>query len=119
MTPKQQAYKILATSMIKNFAKRNMEAFYCETKEEATALAMEIMRDAKTVGMGGAESVKENEINSKGSYNGEEYYIVPYNYSHDHILLECIEKVELDKTPKIIRSFIVFCYLCHKTLIFD
>lgn len=50
------------------------------------------------------ESVKENEINSKASYNGEEYYIVPDNYSHDHILLECIEKVELDKTPKIIKD---------------
>ena len=38
MTPKQQAYKTLANSMIKNFAKRNMEAFYCETKEDAKAL---------------------------------------------------------------------------------
>ena len=59
MTPKQQAYKTLANTMIKNFAKRNIEAFYCETKEEATSLAMELMKDAKTVGMGGTESVKE------------------------------------------------------------
>jgi len=35
MTPKQQAYKTLANTMIKNFAKRNIEAFYCETKEDA------------------------------------------------------------------------------------
>ena len=34
MTPKQLAFKSLANTMIKNFAKRNMEAFYCETKEE-------------------------------------------------------------------------------------
>ena len=59
MTPKQQAYKTLANTMIKNFAKRNMEAFYCETKEEVVALAMDLMKDAKTVGMGGTESVKE------------------------------------------------------------
>jgi len=59
MTPKQQAYKTLANTMIKNFAKRNIEAFYCETKEDATSLAMELMKDAKTVGMGGTESVKE------------------------------------------------------------
>ena len=38
MTPKQQAYKTLANTMIKNFAKRNIEAFYCETKEEAREL---------------------------------------------------------------------------------
>lgn len=59
MTPKQQAYKTLANTMIKNFAKRNMEAFYCETKEDAKALAMELMKDGGSVGMGGSETVKE------------------------------------------------------------
>ncbi len=59
MTPKKQAYQTLANTMIKNFAKRNMEAFYCDTKEDAVKLAMDLMKDAKTVGMGGAESVKE------------------------------------------------------------
>lgn len=59
MTPKQLAFKSLANTMIKNFAKRNIEAFYCETKEDAAKLGMELMKDAKTVGMGGTESVKE------------------------------------------------------------
>lgn len=59
MTPKQQAYKTLATSMIKNFAKRNIEAFYCETKEDARALALDLMKDGGSVGMGGSETVKE------------------------------------------------------------
>ena len=59
MSAKKLAYKTLANTMIKNLAKRNMEAFYCETKEEVVALAMELMKDAKTVGMGGTESVKE------------------------------------------------------------
>lgn len=59
MTPKKQAYKTLANTMIKNFAKRNMEAFYCDTKEEAAALAMELMKAGGTVGMGGTETVKE------------------------------------------------------------
>ena len=59
MTSKQQAYKTLANTMIKNFAKRNIDAFYCETKEEATALAMELMKDGKTVGMGGSQTVSE------------------------------------------------------------
>lgn len=59
MTPKKQAYKTLANTMIKNFAKRNMEAFYCDTKEEAAALAMEFMKEGGTVGMGGTETVKE------------------------------------------------------------
>ena len=59
MTPKKQAYKTLANTMIKNFAKRNMEAFYCDTKEEAVALAMELIKAGGTVGMGGTETVKE------------------------------------------------------------
>lgn len=59
MTPKQQAYKTLANTMIKNFAKRNMEAFYCETKEDAVKLAMDMMKDGGSVGMGGSETVKE------------------------------------------------------------
>lgn len=59
MTPKQQAYKTLANTMIKNFERRNMEAFYCETKEDAVKLAMDIMKDGKSVGMGGSETVEE------------------------------------------------------------
>jgi hypothetical protein len=59
MTPKQQAYKTLGNTMIKNFARRGMEAFYCETSAEAVALAMELMKDGGTVGMGGTETVKE------------------------------------------------------------
>ena len=59
MTPKKQAYKTLASTMIKNFAKRNIEAFYCDNKEDAAALAMEFMKEGGTVGMGGTETVKE------------------------------------------------------------
>ena len=59
MTPKQQAYKTLANTMIPNFKRRGMEAFYCETSAEAVDLAMDLMKDGGTVGMGGAETVKE------------------------------------------------------------
>ena len=59
MTPKQQAYKTLGNTMIQNFKKRNIEAFYCEDSASAVALAMELMKDGGTVGMGGAETVKE------------------------------------------------------------
>ena len=59
MTPKQQAYKALGNTMIKNFKKRNIEAFYCEDSASAVALAMELMKDGGTVGKGGTETVKE------------------------------------------------------------
>ena len=59
MTPKQQAYKRLGNTMIANFKKRNIEAFYCEDSASAVALAMELMKDGGTVGMGGTMTVKE------------------------------------------------------------
>ena len=59
MTPKQQAYKSLGNTMIQNFKKRNIEAFYCEDSASAVSLAMELMSDGGTVGMGGTETVKQ------------------------------------------------------------
>lgn len=59
MTPKKQAFQTLANTMIQNFKKRNIEAYYCEDSASAVALAMEIMKDGGTVGMGGTETVKE------------------------------------------------------------
>ena len=59
MNAKQQAYKNLGMTMIKNFKKRNIDAFYCESSADAVSLAMELMADGGTVGMGGTETVKE------------------------------------------------------------
>ena len=53
MGAKQQAYKNLADTMIKNFSKRNIEAFYCDDRSQAVSLAMEMMKDGSTVGFGG------------------------------------------------------------------
>ena len=59
MTSKQQAYQMLGNTMIKNFKKRNMDAYYCENCKSAVELAMELMKDGGTVGMGGTATVKE------------------------------------------------------------
>ncbi len=60
MTPKQQAYETLAKTMIKNFEKRNIDAFYCPTKEDAVTLVMELMKEGGTVSMGGSATVRES-----------------------------------------------------------
>ncbi len=59
MTAKQQAYQALSKTMIQNFKKRNMDAYYCENSASAVALAMELMKDGGTVGMGGSATVHE------------------------------------------------------------
>ena len=59
MNAKQQSYQLLGQTMIKNFKKRNIDAYYCNTAEDAVALAMELMKDGGSVGMGGTETVNE------------------------------------------------------------
>jgi L-lactate utilization protein LutB len=59
MTAKKQAYRTLGETMIKNFKKRNIDAYYCDSAKDALALAMDIMKDGGVVTMGGTETVKE------------------------------------------------------------
>lgn len=59
MTPKKQAFKTLANTMIKNFKKHNIEAFYCEDRTAAVTLAMDLMKAGGSVGMGGTETIRE------------------------------------------------------------
>ena len=46
MTPKAKYYETLANTMIKNFEKRRMEAYYCPTAKEAVekALSQRVMQ---------------------------------------------------------------------------
>lgn len=64
MTPKQIAYKNTANTIIKNLAKRSMEGYYCETKEEALAKVLELMPKGSTVGWGGSMTLNETGIMS-------------------------------------------------------
>ena len=48
--------------MIQNLRKRNMEGFYCEDREAARELAMEMMKEGGTVGFGGSVTLDETGI---------------------------------------------------------
>ena len=50
------------------------------------------------------EDVNDSDLYAKEEYNGELYYVIPYNFAHDHIPFECIEKVELNDAPENIKS---------------
>lgn len=88
MTPKKKAYERLGNTMIRNFRKRNIEAFYCEDREKAKELAMQFMKEDGTVGFGGSVTLNETGV------------------------LEAVEKVDhltlidrrLAKTPEEIRE---------------
>lgn len=56
---KAEYKKKLAGKIIKGLNKRNMEGWYCETKEEALKKAMEIIPQGASLCWGGSESIKE------------------------------------------------------------
>lgn len=52
MSVKKDTYKIQAQTIIKNLARRNVEGFYCDTKEDAVKKALEIMEKGSVIAWG-------------------------------------------------------------------
>lgn len=68
----ENSHRLAAETVIKKFKKRNMEAFYCATKEEAKNLVLSFIPEGSSVTWGGTESMKEAgicDILSTGNYN--------------------------------------------------
>ena len=59
MTPKAKYYETLANTMIKNFEKRRMEAYYCPTAKEAVEKALSFLPSGAVVAHGGSMTLEE------------------------------------------------------------
>ncbi len=59
MTPQEQRNERLAERMIKNLKRRNMEAFYCPTAEEAVKKVSELIEDGSSVTWGGSMTIRD------------------------------------------------------------
>jgi len=59
MTPKEQRNELLAGRIIKNLNRRNMEACYCPTAEEAVKKVSELIEDGSSVTWGGTMTVRD------------------------------------------------------------
>lgn len=55
----KQRNELLGATVIKNLAKRNMEAYYCATKEEALQKALELIPETDVVTWGGSVTIEE------------------------------------------------------------
>lgn len=62
MTPKEKRNEQLAAQMIKCLNRRNMEAFYCPTAEDAVRKVSELVEDGNTVTWGGSMTIRDLRI---------------------------------------------------------
>ena len=59
MTPTEKRNALLAERIIKNLNRRNMEAFYCPTAEEAVKKVSDLIADGSSVTWGGTMTVRD------------------------------------------------------------
>lgn len=72
MSFKNKTNELLAQCVIKNMKARFMEAYFCETKEEALNKALELIEEGTTVSWGGTMTMKEIGLDlalKNGNYN--------------------------------------------------
>ena len=58
----KEYYRKQAEALIPKFARRNMEAFYCETAEEAKTLVLSMIPEGSVVTSGGSVTLEETGI---------------------------------------------------------
>lgn len=59
MTPIEKRNQLLAEKMIKNLRRRNMEAFYCPTVQDAVAQVQALIADGSSVTWGGSMTIRD------------------------------------------------------------
>lgn len=59
---KKKAYENAANTIIKNLAKRQMEGYYCNTKEDALKKVLEIIPEGASIGWGGSMTLNETGV---------------------------------------------------------
>ncbi len=60
MTPVKKFYRQQANTLLQNLKKRNMAAYYCDTKEEAVELAKSLIKEGSTISFGGSMTLHES-----------------------------------------------------------
>ena len=58
-TPKEKYYEKRGQILVKNLQSRHFEAYYCATKEEALAKALELIPEGATIGWGGCMTASQ------------------------------------------------------------
>lgn len=59
MTPTEKRNQLLAEKMIKNLHRRNIEAFYCTTAQDAVKQVQQLIADGSSVTWGGSMTIRD------------------------------------------------------------
>ncbi len=72
MTPRETRNQQLGERLIKHFARRNMQAFYCPTTQEAVEKVISLIPDGSSISWGGSMTLRDMgltaAIHKKGTY---------------------------------------------------
>lgn len=78
----KQANRVKAVTLIKNLQIRNMEAYYCETKEEAKEKVMSLINMQDVVSWGGTFSIEE--VGIKKALKDNNYNVIDRDAAKDN-----------------------------------
>lgn len=81
MTAKQSYNALLAQKLILAFQKRNLEGYYCETKEEACQKALACISEGACVSCGGSATLEEIGL-IDALRNGSYHFLDPNGVAH-------------------------------------
>ncbi len=73
MEPIECFYTLLAQKVISELSKRNIEGYYCSTKEEAVAKVLNLVPKGSSMSFGGSATL--HEIGLRGALKSEKYVV--------------------------------------------
>ena len=91
--PKQKYYAKRGELLVKNLKSRHFDAYYCATKEEALAKALELIPKGVTVGWGGAMSAQQIgllDAMNEGDYNAIDRDKAPNAAERENAMRSCL-----------------------------
>ena len=92
-TPIEQYYKKRGEILVKNLKARHFDAWYCDTKAEALAKALELIPEGSSVGWGGAMSAQQIGLMTalhEGNYNAIDRDLAKSPKEREQAMKDCM-----------------------------
>lgn len=92
-TPIEMYYKKRGEILVKNLKARHFDAWYCESKEEALAKALELIPEGSSVGWGGAMSAQQIGLMTalhEGNFNAIDRDLAKTPEEREQAIKECM-----------------------------